>query len=121
MHAVLAQISCSTALSSLLATPEHAFFQRIALDPALMELHDHISGYISHQTLFKTRSGRLGMAPRSVACGDQIARLAGMQYPMVVRAGDSGCWRLIAPAFVCGVGCEVGTGNDGEERGFVIS
>ncbi|EAT92226.1 hypothetical protein SNOG_00731 [Parastagonospora nodorum SN15] len=121
MHAVLTQISSSIALSPLLATPEHTFFQRIALDPALMELHDHISGYISHQTLFKTRSGRLGMAPRSVACGDQIARLAGLQYPMVVRASDGGCWRLVAPAFVCGVGGEVGTGNDGEERGFVIS
>ncbi|KAH3950199.1 hypothetical protein HBH64_131350 [Parastagonospora nodorum] len=121
MHAVLTQISCSTALSPLLATPEHTFFQRIALDSALMELHDHISGYISHQTLFKTQSGRLGMAPRSVARGDQIARLAGLQYPMVVRASDSGCWRLVAPAFVCGVGGEVGTGNDGEERGFVIS
>ncbi|KAH4944926.1 hypothetical protein HBI23_012900 [Parastagonospora nodorum] len=121
MHAVLTQISCSTALSPLLATPEHTFFQRIALNPALMELHDYISGYISHQTLFKTRRGRLGMAPRSVARGDQIARLAGLHYPMVVRASDGGCWRLVAPAFVCGVGGEVETGHDGEERGFVIS
>jgi hypothetical protein len=87
---------------SILETTEFKTFQIISEDEELASLHYIVTTTLRYQTLFRTRSRRLGMAPYSIQNGDRIALFSGMPYPMVVRPHGQR-WRLITTAYVHGV------------------
>jgi hypothetical protein len=69
----------------------------------LLKLRNAITLSLDYFTLFLTDTGYLGGAALGTKDKDQIALLAGCDYPMIVRSADSGYLKLIAPAFVAGV------------------
>ena len=87
-------------LQKLRSSPEYCALQCISRDEALDIIHSRIDR-IRYKTLFKTASGRLGLAPWPITAGDYIVWFSGMRLPMVVRkAGEH--FRLIAQAYVHG-------------------
>lgn len=86
----------------LVNTPEFKVLQSLSEDDSQAEICETIFGTLHYQTMFKTQSGKLGVAPYSIRAGDQIVLFAGMDYPMVIRPqGDE--YRLICPAYVHGI------------------
>ncbi|KAE8444096.1 hypothetical protein EG329_000878 [Mollisiaceae sp. DMI_Dod_QoI] len=91
-------------ISSILKTPEFRTWERISHNRSKGALHLAITHSAYYQTLFRTNlTNRLGMAPLSIREGDQIALLAGLELPMVIRPLANGHYRMIAPAYICGI------------------
>ena len=87
-------------LQELRSSPEYRTLQRISRDEALDIIHSRIDR-IRYKTLFKTNSGKLGLAPWPIREGDHIVWFSGMRLPMVVRkVGEH--YRLIAQAYLHG-------------------
>jgi len=87
-------------LQELRSSPEYRALQYISRDEALDIIHSRLDR-IRYKTLFKTASGRLGLAPWPITAGYYIVWFSGMHPPMVVRkAGEH--FRLIAQAYVHG-------------------
>ncbi|KAF8855186.1 hypothetical protein BDZ45DRAFT_692774 [Acephala macrosclerotiorum] len=90
--------------SSVLQTQEFSAWERICSDHNQATLNYTIMRTAHYQTLFRTDSSNtLGMAPHSIREGDHIALLAGLDVPMIIRPLENGHYRMIAPAYVCGI------------------
>lgn len=94
-------------LQQLRCSPEYRALQCISRDETLDIIHSRIDR-IRYKTLFKTNSGKLGLAPWAIREGDHIVWFSGMRLPMVVRKSGKH-FRLIAQAYVHGAmdGAEV--------------
>ncbi|RYC58489.1 hypothetical protein CHU98_g7710 [Xylaria longipes] len=104
MKSTIEEIRQTPNLHSLLTTPEFAVFEAIELDDAARQRHDNIVRRSFYQTIFRTKSGRLGMAPHPIRSGDEIKIFAGGRFPMIVRPSNSrDTFRLISPAYVDGI------------------
>lgn len=77
--------------------------EQIFLAPELQEAFGSVTIYANYQTVFRTKSGRVGMAPHTIRQGDQIFMFVGSQAPAVVRAGSEGRYRWVAQAYVHGL------------------
>ena len=90
----------STLLSELANTQEYRALERMSRSTFCRHIH-HI-GRIRYKTIFKTASGRTGIAPWSIRSGDEIMLFSGMRLPLVTRrCGQQ--YRLIAHAHVGGI------------------
>ncbi|KAI0099740.1 heterokaryon incompatibility protein-domain-containing protein [Nemania sp. FL0031] len=104
MKSTIDEIRQTPKLQSLLTTPEFAVFEAIELDDAARQRHDNIIRRSFYQTIFRTKSGRLGMAPHPIRSGDEIKIFAGGRFPMVVRPSNGrDTFRLISPAYIHGI------------------
>ncbi|KAI0185581.1 heterokaryon incompatibility protein-domain-containing protein [Xylaria flabelliformis] len=104
MKSTIEEIRQTPNLHSLLTTPEFAVFEAIELDDAARQRHDNIIRRSFYQTIFRTKSGRLGMAPHPIRAGDEIKIFAGGRFPMIVRPSKGrDTFRLISPAYVHGI------------------
>ncbi|KAF2272702.1 HET-domain-containing protein [Westerdykella ornata] len=94
----------SPELAPLLDTQEFSVWDAMSKSVELSNIHrliDHVSFY---QTIFRTESGKLGMAPYPTHVGDEIALFSGGRLPMVLRCQqDVSGYRLISPAYVHGI------------------
>jgi len=94
----------SSPILSILEKPEFKAWQRICRDPDQAALHQNNTAPAKYQTLFQTnRTNSLGIAPPSIREGDQIALIAGLEVPMVIRALDNGHYKIIPPTTICGM------------------
>ncbi|KUJ13797.1 uncharacterized protein LY89DRAFT_147358 [Mollisia scopiformis] len=97
-------LSSPASTSALLSTPEFRAWSRVCEEHSQAALHGAIISTTHYQTLFRTQTtNKLGMAPHSVREGDQIALLAGLDSPMVIRAVGNGNWRMVSAGYVCGM------------------
>ncbi|KAI0544977.1 heterokaryon incompatibility protein-domain-containing protein [Xylaria curta] len=104
MKSTIEEIRQTPNLHSLLMTPEFAVFEAIELDDAARQRHDNIIRRSFYQTIFRTKSGRLGMAPHPIRSGDEIKIFAGGRFPMIVRPSKGrNTFQLISPAYVHGI------------------
>jgi hypothetical protein len=90
------------ALRPLRHTKEYQALKALSQDAESIMEHDPIMRFNRYQVLFRTKSGRLGMAPFSIRAMDEIVLVLGLRTPMVVRRQGDYC-RLIAPAYVYGI------------------
>ncbi|KAI1126707.1 heterokaryon incompatibility protein-domain-containing protein [Nemania abortiva] len=122
MKSTIEEIRQTPKLHSLLTTPEFAVFEAIELDDAVRQRHENIVRRSFYQTIFRTKSGRLGMAPHPIRSGDEIKILAGGRFPMIVRPSNGrDTFRLISPAYVHGIMEGQAWLQDGDDlQNFVI-
>ncbi|KAL9095525.1 MAG: hypothetical protein Q9165_002396 [Trypethelium subeluteriae] len=92
-------------LAGIIKTPEYEISKRISIMKTCSTFQQRIER-LAYKTLFRTASGKLGIAPHSVRSGDEIMLLAGGRVPMVVRClGQE--YMLVANGHVEGlVACE---------------
>lgn len=104
MKETLQQIRNTPKLSPLLDTPEFRIFEALSWSSELRYQHDFVVRISYYQTIFRTEKGRLGMAPRSIQVGDDIAVYSGGRLPMVLRRQNGGPhFRLISMGYVHGI------------------
>lgn len=53
---------------------------------------------------FWTKDGRIGAGPHAIAVGDVVARIPGIQVPMILRPTQLNTYQVIGPSHVSGVG-----------------
>jgi hypothetical protein len=68
----------------------------------VQQFHHMVIESLRFQTIFKTQSGKLGIASHSIAVGDQVILYSGGRLPMVVRQQEQ-FYRLISPGYVHGI------------------
>lgn len=88
-------------LEHLLQTQEFKVLSQIGRNKQCRRIHELI-GRIRYMTVFRTMSGRIGLAPYSTEAGDEIALCYGLDLPLVVRPSGEN-YRLIAFAHLKGV------------------
>ncbi|KAI1172566.1 heterokaryon incompatibility protein-domain-containing protein [Nemania sp. FL0916] len=104
MKSTIEEIRRTPRLHSLLATPEFAVFEAIEQNDAARKRHDNIIRRSFYQAIFRTKSGRLGMAPHPIRSDDEIKLFAGGRFPMIVRpCNGRNTFQLISPAYVHGI------------------
>ncbi len=87
----------------------------ITKDPAILGWHnEYITAIQGRRSLFVDSEGHLGSGPLYMREGDQIALLAGLHVPAILRLANNGNeevtrYYFVGPAFVCGM-------MKGEER-----
>ena len=81
---------------------EWTVLERISSNGRLSTLFIILTSSCRYQTLFRTTSGRLGMAPYTVKEGDQIFMYVGSESPAVIRSTGANCHQWIASAYVRG-------------------
>lgn len=91
----------SPIMEELGKTAEYQTLQRIAGNRTFDAFHSRIDR-IRYKTIFKTTSGRIGLAPWSIKNGDKIALFSGFRLPVVIRRVGSS-YKLIAQAYVEGM------------------
>ncbi|KAL2066137.1 hypothetical protein VTL71DRAFT_2208 [Oculimacula yallundae] len=97
MTPTVQKIRANAELAPLLNTSEFRIFETISTSSKFSKIHEHTA----YQTLFRTKSGRLGMAPHPIKVGDEIALFSGRRLPMVLRPQQNDSeFRLITPAYV---------------------
>ena len=67
------------------------------------DVHGKIVHATRSRTVFYTDGGRIGTGSDSIEIGDCIALLDGVNVPMVIRMGEHGGYKMIAPAYVHGI------------------
>ena len=88
-------------LNNLTETHEYKALERISRSSYCKELFHHV-GRTRYKTIFKTASGRTGIAPWSIQSGDEIMLFSGVRLPLITRRlGQQ--YRLIAHANVHGI------------------
>lgn len=90
-------------LSDVTRTPEYQVHETIRSQSELEQFHLRAKHNNMYQTLFRTASDRLGIAPYSIEAGDQIILIPGLQSPMIIRQDGMLHHRLITPAYIHGV------------------
>jgi hypothetical protein len=75
------------------------FLRLVSSEVALVQHEIFLNSY--HKTLIVTREGYIGTCPRWAEVGDQVALIAGLQTPFIIRE-DGESHRLIGPAYVEG-------------------
>jgi hypothetical protein len=75
------------------------FLRLVSPEVALVQHEIFLNSY--HKTLIVTREGYIGTCPRWAEVGDQVALIAGLQTPFIIRK-DGESHRLIGPAYVEG-------------------
>ncbi|KAF2237194.1 HET-domain-containing protein [Viridothelium virens] len=85
-------------LNNLTETHEYRVLERISRSSYCKELLHHV-GRTRYKTIFKTASGRIGIAPWSIKSGDEIMLFSGARLPLVTRRLGQR-YRLIAHAHV---------------------
>ncbi|CZR58648.1 uncharacterized protein PAC_08540 [Phialocephala subalpina] len=89
---------------SVLQTQEFQVWETLCRNHNQAAINCAVRATACYQTLFRTSStNSLGMAPQSICEGDQIALLAGLEVPMIIRLLENGHYRVITPAYVCGM------------------
>jgi len=69
-------------------------------DPSTLRPEDQvIENIMRRRSFFVTTSGRLGIGPSDTRQGDDIAILAGCNFPMVLRPGDSSHHIVVGEAY----------------------
>ena len=87
-------------LAWLTGTEEYRTLERIARSETCRAFHDGM-GRIRYKTIFRTSSGKIGIAPWAIWPGDEIALISGVRVPLVLRrVGEH--YKLIAHAYVGG-------------------
>ena len=89
-------------LTDLRKTSEYRVCQQTFQSSICRIFQDRI-GRIRYKTIFRTASGKLGIAPYSIRAGDKIALLEGVRVPMVNRPFET-AYRLVGQAYVQGIG-----------------
>lgn len=92
-------------LASLMDSPEYTVFKQI-FGNSMYRIYQDRTNRLRYKTVFRTLSGKLGIAPHSMRAGDEVLLLAGVRTPMVARRIDeTGAeYRLVAHAHLQGVG-----------------
>ncbi|KAI9691972.1 MAG: hypothetical protein M1820_009650 [Bogoriella megaspora] len=88
-------------LNRLAKTQEYRALERISRSSFCKELLHHV-GRICYKTIFKTASGRIGIAPWSIQSGDEVMLFSGVRVPLIVRRPGQQ-YRLVAHAHVEGI------------------
>jgi hypothetical protein len=102
MSEVMRVIRNTPQLAKTMMTPEYRAFERVSGSKICRTFHDRINR-IRYKTVFRTASGKLGIAPYSIRTGDEIALFMGAPMPMVVRCSGAE-YKVIAHAHVQGTG-----------------
>ncbi|OTA65230.1 hypothetical protein K449DRAFT_463351 [Hypoxylon sp. EC38] len=84
-------------------SPEMELYNRISANSNVSELHELFTASSYFWTFFKTDTGAFGAGAHAIAAGDKIALVGGVTIPMVVRQVHGDTYRVISPAYVCGI------------------
>ncbi|KAI0884752.1 heterokaryon incompatibility protein-domain-containing protein [Annulohypoxylon maeteangense] len=90
-------------LADINDTPEMEVYNRISASDTISELHELFTAATYFWTFFKTDSGAFGAGAYGITSGDKVALIAGTCMPAIVRHVRGDNYRIIAPAFVCGI------------------
>ncbi|KAL9072456.1 MAG: hypothetical protein Q9157_005102 [Trypethelium eluteriae] len=88
-------------LAGITRTSEYQIYKRISCMKTCSTFQERIER-LAYKTLFRTASGKLGIAPHSIKCGDEIMLFAGGRVPMVVRRLEQE-YRLVTSGHVEGL------------------
>jgi hypothetical protein len=91
-----------TECSWLFDLEEWTVLERISSKGRLSTLFIILTFNCRYQTVFRTTSGRLGMAPYTVKEGDEVFMYVGSESPAVIRRTGADCHQWIASAYVRG-------------------
>ncbi|KAH7311517.1 heterokaryon incompatibility protein-domain-containing protein [Stachybotrys elegans] len=103
----------------LVRQPEWRVYSAIQNNQLAAVFHRIVTRSCKAKLFFATETYHLGIAPASIALGDLVVVVSGIETPMVVRPVNdgrgSGRYRLIGPAFVLGMmEGELWPGDEGE-------
>ncbi|KAI1139702.1 heterokaryon incompatibility protein-domain-containing protein [Hypoxylon sp. FL0543] len=90
-------------LSNIDDSPEMELYKRISTNNNVSELHELFTAASYFWTFFKTDSGAFGAGAHTIMSGDKVGLVAGVTIPMVVRHVYEDTYRVVSPAYVCGI------------------